>query len=560
MRPSRKWRWGAPAALVLTVILVVGFNADDGGNWFMDLFRSQTDNAFLHTVERVPMEIILREDGELMPRDQIEIKCEVEGEPTILYIVEESSYVKKGDLLVEFASESLQERLEQEQIELRRIEAELETAKQDLKIQLDQNESDIKKGQLDLDVAELEFQKYIHGDYPQSVKEVELNIEQSEMEIKRKTEEWEKHRELLKKNFVAKLRVEELAFDVRRAEMQLERHRLSKDILEKYDHPKQLKQKQSAVERAAEELERIKARADSREASARARVEQHESTVKMRRERFARMRSNLDKTKIYAPADGIVQYPQEGSRWGRDERLAAGSRATEGQTVLVLPDTSQMIVRTRIHEADRHRIAEGMRCLVTVQAVPGESFVGRIARIDKFADSESRWLNPNLKEHTTEILLEPTDSPLSPGDSAEVKILIATIDEALTVPVQSVVSRGRDQFVFRHTGSGDPEVVPVEVGQSTVSMIEVKSGLNAGDRVLTEFDESLLALLPLNDGQFAGNRFGSAAAKSGKPAAVKGQSGKPAAAKNQPARKPAADKKQAAEPAAAKSDTKVTAG
>lgn len=78
--------------------------------------------------------------------------------------------------------------------------------------------------------------------------------------------------------------------------------------------------------------------------------------------------------------------------------------------------------------------------------------------------------------------------------------------------------------------------------------------------MLTEFDESLLALLPLNDGQFAGNRFGSAAAKSGKPAAVKGQSGKPAAAKNQPARKPAADKKQAAEPAAAKSDTKVTAG
>ena len=93
--------------------------------------------------------------------------------------------------------------------------------------------------------------------------------------------------------------------------------------------------------------------------------------------------------------------------------------------------------------------------------VPGESFTGKISKIDKFADSENRWLNPDLKEHGAEILLDATEAPLSPGDSAEVKILIDTIEDALVVPVQCVFTRGADSYVFLGSG-GSAELTKVQ--------------------------------------------------------------------------------------------------
>jgi hypothetical protein len=202
---------------------------------------------------------------------------------------------------------------------------------------------------------------------------------------------------------------------------------------------------------------------------------------------------------MYAPADGIVQYPiNDRHRWGGGDRVAAGERVYEGQTLVVLPDTSQMLVSTRIHEADRHLVGEGLPCVVTVPAVPGESFTGKISKIDRFADSENRWLNPDLKEHEAEILLDATDAPLSPGDSAEVKILIDTIEDALVVPVQCVFTRGSDSYVFLGSGAS-AEPVKVTLGRSNTSKVEVAEGLERGQRVAMNADEQLLAKLPAID-------------------------------------------------------------
>ncbi|RMF73269.1 MAG: efflux RND transporter periplasmic adaptor subunit, partial [Planctomycetota bacterium] len=110
----------------------------------------------------------------------------------------------------------------------------------------------------------------------------------------------------------------------------------------------------------------------------------------------------------------------------------------------------------------------------------------------------NRWLNPELKEHTTEILLDETDAPVSPGDSAEVEILIDHLTDVLAVPVQCVYSRGPKNFVFRRDGR-TAEPVEVELGASNESFVEIASGLKPGDEVLMSADERLLAKLPAVD-------------------------------------------------------------
>jgi len=487
---------GVATAIGAALLWVV---ASSGAGWLDSWFGRGGSEAASYVVEPITFEVSLTESGELEPRESVNVKCEVEGMSTILFLIPESTPVKKGDLLVELASDTLVDRLEAEEIELKKIQADYKAAQGDLEIQRDQNESDIKKAEIDLRVAKLELEKYVEGDFPQKKESVQLDIKQTEMDIKRKDDELTKNKGLLEKKFVTKAKIEQLDFELQKARMLQEKHKRSMEILLDYEEPKLKMQKTSDVERAGEELARVKSRGKSREEQALAKVQQYEGLLAMRTSRFERMKLQLKNCKLYAPSDGIVQYPGgEGRHFSENDRIAEGQKVREGQTLIALPDTSQMIVTTRVHEADRHLMSPGLPCIVRVPAVPGQTFTGRIKSIGRFADSANRWLNPELKEHTTEVLLDEFDAPLSPGDSAEVKILIDTVEGVLAVPVQCVFARGRSNFVFVKRG-GEYKPVEVKLGRSNATLVEVTDGIQAGDKVRMYADDALLASLPVAD-------------------------------------------------------------
>jgi HlyD family secretion protein len=522
-RTLRRWWYLAAAVVFLGAVALVLRSAAVG---WLDRVMGRDDGAgAFHVVEPLTLAITLTEDGELKPRKSVNIKCEVEGQSTILFVVEESTQVKKGDLLVELASDALEQRLRTKEMELQRIQGEYDAAVAELEIQKSQNASNLKKAQIDLDIAKLDLEKYIKGDYEGRLKEINVQIRQTQMDVERKRIDLRENEELKERGWVTKDKVDQLKFALEVAEMTLERHNLSKEIFLKYERPKIELQRTSAVERAKEELEREKQRAASREDKSEARKRQYAKQLKHSTEDVEKLRKQLEKCKVYAPAGGIVQYPHGGS-W-RSERVAAGEKAYEGQTLVVLPDTSQMLVSTRIHEADRHLIEEGLPCVVTVPAVPGESFTGKITKIDQYAESEGRWLNPDLKEHGAEILLDSTEAPLSPGDSAEVKILIDILEDVLAVPVQCVFTRGPRSFVFADRGGGEP--VEVKLGRSNTNMVEIASGLSAGDRVLMHADERLLAMLPTVEAADTGHAAAMALKRPNKPAPGNKSNPKPVA-------------------------------
>ena len=492
-RTLRRWWYVAAGVVFLGALVLIGRSM--AGTWLKHLMGRDDGLTTYHVVEPVTLSITLTEDGELKPCESINIKCEVEGQSTILSVVPESTRVKKDDLLVELASDQIQDRLKAKELELDGVQADHDAAVEELAIQTNQNASNLKKAEIDLAVAELDLQKYLEGDFQGRLKEINVQIQQSEMDIERQERELEENRELADKGWVTLNDIQQREFALTVAKMQLERHKLSKKILLDYELPKNEKQKRSDVDRASEELEREKQRGESRQKKSEARVRQYSRQLENIREGVDKLRKQLEKCKIYAPADGVVQYPHE-NPWGwSSERIAAGEKAYEGQTLVVLPDTSRMLVSTRIHEADRHLVQEGLPCVVTVPAVPGKAFTGKITKIDKYAESESRWLNPDLKEHGAEILLDPVEAPLSPGDSAEAKILIDTLENVLAVPVQCVFTRGARSFVFARRGGTD-EMVEVKLGRSNTNLVEVASGLGAGDQVLMKADERLLAMLP----------------------------------------------------------------
>ena len=497
----RKRRWLKIGGAAVLVVLIFGSVAGPLGLW-EGVFQTVKPDGDVYVVRPTTLNVVLKEDGELKPVNSVDVKCEVQGQGmsrslTIKWIVEESTQVEKGELLVELASDEMKDRVETEEMELRRIASKLEEVEQALMITRSENASAIRKREIDLKVAELELKRYTEGEHEKQFKEIKIAIQQAKMNVSQLSEELENSRILKEKDFVTEVRIKELEDSLEKAKMTLQKHELAERILEEYERPKNEIQKRSAVERATEELEREKQRAESREKQALARVEDQRETLKIRQGRLDRTKAQLANCQIYAPVAGMVQYGESGGRrWWNNSRIGPGEQVNPGQTLISIPDTSQMMVTTRIHEADRHKVGEGMTCLVRVPAVPGQTFVGRLSKIAQFADSERSWLNPNLKEHATEILLEETDAPLSPGDTAHIEILVEEVHDVLAIPVQCVFARGPKRFVFVREGHS-VKPVEVETARSSLTMIEITEGLTPDQQVVMAPTEKMLASLPM---------------------------------------------------------------
>jgi HlyD family secretion protein len=227
-------------------------------------------------------------------------------------------------------------------------------------------------------------------------------------------------------------------------------------------------------------------------ANAAARQAEYELTE----DRLNKFLEQKQKTEIVAPADGLVVYFAEDVWRGSSRQIAEGSEVYERQTIIQLPDTSAMKIKVRIHEAKTNKIAIGQRARVEVEGIPGVSFPGIVTKIAPLADSQNRWLNPNLKEYDTEITLDQSDRELKPGVTARVEILVRDVRDVLAVPVQAIYSRNAKSFAFVGRSVQRAEPVVIETGYSSDQFAEVRSGLEEGDFVLLAQDDALLAKLP----------------------------------------------------------------
>ena len=154
-----------------------------------------------------------------------------------------------------------------------------------------------------------------------------------------------------------------------------------------------------------------------------------------------------------------------------------------------------MQVVVRIHESKTDKLKLGQRVAIQVEGLPGREFSGTVSKIAAVADSQNRWLNPDLKEYETEITLDETDAPLKPGVTAHAEILVERVDQKLAVPVQAVYSKAGQRYVFASKG-GNTRPVKVELGAIGTEWAEIQAGLNGGEQVLLAFSDEQKRLIP----------------------------------------------------------------
>lgn len=493
---ARPRRFGPWLAVVAPILMLIG-----GGAWAATSWTRRTNiaaTADTYIVKPRTFSVVLKEKGELKAAKSTDIASQVEGRSTIIYLIPEGTAVKKGDLLVELASDQIEARIQQDELKETNAITNFESAKTELEIQRDRNASDIRKAELSIELRRLGLEKYEKGDWEQSLRDAQIEIERATIALERRTEDFAAAKQLRAKNFITKIKYDEDEFNFKKAQWELEKAIKSLHVLKTYTHVADLRQKQSDLEEAIKEAERVGKNADAEEMKRVRALEGKTKELELIQDLLAKLRTQKEQCRITAPAQGFVVYYAGGG--GRhfmsgDNQIKEGATVHERQIMLSLPDTSKMMVVVRVHEAKTDKLHIGQQVVVKVEGLRDQQFTGTVTKIAVLADSQNRWLNPDLKEYETEITLDPSEAALKPGVTAHVEILVDLVENELAVPVQAIYAKGGKRYVFRREAR---KAAPVEVtlGAIGTEWASVTAGLTQGDSIMLAFDDELKRQVP----------------------------------------------------------------
>ncbi len=454
--PRRRGSWATRVIVGLAILAAVSGAAWGAVQLIANRSQKAASQVLTYRVERGDMLVTVTEDGNLESAINIDVKCEVAGGTSILWIVDDGKEVTKGEKLVELDSAALEESINQQRIATEKARA--------AKIQAEK----------DYAAAKLAVDEYLQGTFVKSVQDQDAQITIAEENLRSAQNALEHSERMFRKGYISALDLESQKFQVQRAELELDSARTAKDVLVKFSKVKML-----------QELE-------SKRDSSEAKMRSESASFDLEESRLKRLEGQLEKCVIMAPADGMAVYANEqGMRFGPSQQstIEEGAAVRERQTILRLPDLSKMQVKVTVHESKVEMLSRVWRAAMAANKalrarirIQNQEFQGNLLNIANQPEP-SAWYAGNIKEYATIISIEGEPKGLRPGMTAECEILADHLTGVLSVPVAAVVEQRGNYFAWVETPEG-PERRPLVLGASNDQFIEVKDGLLEGDLVI----------------------------------------------------------------------------
>lgn len=447
--------------------------------------KNPTDDMPTFIVKQGPLRINVIESGTIKAREQEIIKSEVEGRTTILFLIPEGKLVNKGDLLVELdASKLLDDKIEQE-IRRQNAEAAFIRARENSAVVKNQVESDKDKAKLDLRFAKLDLQKYLEGEYLHQLTEAESRIILAEEQLENAKDKLRWSETLFKEKYISESELKRDRFAENKAKFDLKLSKSDLWLLENFTYKRTHAALVSDVNQTQMALERTKRKTKADIAQAVAELRAKELEFERQKTKFRKTEQQIEKTKIYAPADGLVIYATSAKfSWrGNQQPLEEGQEVREREELIYLPTALSMKADVKIHESSMKKVTLGLPVTITVDALPDKVFTGRVEKIAPLPDAVSVWLNPDLKVYNTEIYIDEEDKDLRTGMSCKAEVLIEQYENATYIPLQAIVRVNGQPTVYVANGKKF-EPRGVELGLDNNRMVRIITGLKAGEKVL----------------------------------------------------------------------------
>jgi membrane fusion protein, multidrug efflux system len=177
-------------------------------------------------------------------------------------------------------------------------------------------------------------------------------------------------------------------------------------------------------------------------------------------------RLQLSYTDIRAPIDGVVS----------ERHVKVGNTIKPNDVLFRVTDLKPLLAYVHVPERELGRLQPGQPAAVQVDAVPGQVFPGRIARLSPVVD-------PSTATFKATIELDDPSQRLKPGMFARVGIVYERRQNALQIPRNAIVDEEGRPTVFV-VEAGKAQQRPIQVGLSSAGFVEVTSGLAGAEQVV----------------------------------------------------------------------------
>ncbi len=181
--------------------------------------------------------------------------------------------------------------------------------------------------------------------------------------------------------------------------------------------------------------------------------------------------SQLSRLEVRAPFDGTIE----------SRTFAKSERVEKSASLFILADTSTLYVAADIRENDWPAvgITPGQELTVQVPAISNRTFTARVHYIGREVSVDSNSV-PLIA------IIDNSDSLLRPGMFVRVAVPLGKPVKRLAVPNKAIFQYDNKQFVFVALSDNQFQQIEITTGITSDNWVEVTSGLESGQRIVTE--------------------------------------------------------------------------
>lgn len=206
---------------------------------------------------------------------------------------------------------------------------------------------------------------------------------------------------------------------------------------------------------------------------------QAKTSLESQQKAVAQLKSQLAKTMVRAPFSGTID----------DVMTEQGKVVAPGQELFRIVSLTDMYVSAIVPETYLERVKMGAMVDVTIKSI-GKTYKGKVRQI-------SNYINPSNRTFSIEVAVPNPENLLRPNQVAVLEILDYTTEDAILLPENIVQQKGNGRLVVYTLETKDGKKQPVavenevETGYTSGAYTEIKSGLKAGDKVITDGAKSV---------------------------------------------------------------------
>lgn len=213
---------------------------------------------------------------------------------------------------------------------------------------------------------------------------------------------------------------------------------------------------------------------ESAEAAA-AGIKQAQAGVESARTQYESIQNQIANTRVKAEVGGMVA----------SNNVTVGGTVSPSASAMTLMDINTVKVVLGVSDAVINQISLGSPVSISISAASDQPFEGHVSNIAPAPDSQT-------KLYPIEVELDNPDHIIKPGMFASAKLVLSSQDGIITLPLNAVVNKNEQTYVFVVQEDNTVKKVDVETGMSNEESIEIVSGLQEGDQVVIKGQDYLI--------------------------------------------------------------------